>query len=263
MEDFEPKIFDRYSFLRGEKIDLLRGCILPFDKPLDWSSFSVVNYFRIRAKYNLNLRKLKVGHAGTLDPKATGLLILCTGGATKCIERLMNGTKEYIAELKLGATTPSFDTEYPENATYPWEHISEALLQEAIADFTGDILQVPPVFSATSIGGTRAYKYARRGKEPELPPKSVKIHKIDLISHNLPYITLRIHCSRGTYIRSLARDLGKRLASGGYLTSLRRTASGQFSIDKAFSIDEIDRLLAEISEIDREILEERIRTNAK
>lgn len=256
--DSFPKIFNCQSLEEGETLPLLSGSIIPFDKPLNWTSFDVVNRFRVKTKHLLGLRKLKVGHAGTLDPKATGLLVLCTGKATKHIESLMDGEKEYLAELKLGATTPSFDTEHPEDATFPWEHVTYEAFLQAVKSFEGHIQQIPPLYSATSIGGKRAYKFARKGKEVDLPPKTVTIHQCEVLSFAPPYVTLKVVCSRGTYIRSLARDLGEALGSGAYLTKLRRIRSGRFSITHAFSPEAIDSILSHISEEDKILLRERI-----
>lgn len=261
--DSLPFIFDKEAMEKGHTLPLLSGSIIPFDKPLNWSSFDVVNLFRIRTKYNWGLRKMKVGHAGTLDPKATGLLLLCTGKATKNIEQLMNGEKEYVAELKLGATTPSYDTEQPEDATFPWEHITHDLFLNTLKTFEGDLLQVPPLYSATSIGGKRAYKLARKGKEVELPPKAISIHRLEVLNFAPPYVSLRVVCSRGTYIRSLARDLGKALGSGAYLSSLRRIRSGRFSVDRAFSIEGIDAILSHIGEEEKLLIEERLKEQNK
>lgn len=254
-----PSLFTKESLESGEPFQLLQGAIVPFDKPLNWSSFDVVNHFRVRTKYQLGLRKLKVGHAGTLDPKATGLLVLCTGSATKCIEQLMNGEKEYIADIKLGATTPSFDTEHPEDALYPWEHITESLLIQTMSSFEGEIMQIPPLYSATSIGGKRAYKLARKGREVELPAKPVTIHQWELLRFEPPYLSMRIRCSRGTYIRSLARDLGTALGSGAYLVGLKRTLSGSFSLENAFAVEDIDAILQHLAEEDYRLLQERLK----
>ncbi len=238
-----PTVYDRSSFDKGELLPLISGSIIPFNKPLDWSSFDIVNQFRIKAKHCLGIKKLKVGHAGTLDPKATGLLVLCTGKATRSIESLMDGTKQYVAELKMGATTASFDSEQPENDFFPWEHITREKLEAVMENFTGTLMQQPPLFSATSIGGKRAYKLARKGKEVELPFKPITIHKLQLLSFTPPYAKIAVTCSRGTYIRSLARDMGIALQSGAYLTALERTHSGNFSLEHAFFVDDIPQLL--------------------
>jgi tRNA pseudouridine55 synthase len=213
------------------------GKILLFDKPYGWTSFDLVRKVRNTLYNHLKLKKLKVGHAGTLDPLATGLMILCTGKATKLIESIQSQEKEYIATIKLGATTPSFDLETPEDFQYSTDHITKTLLTEAFDQFTGNILQVPPVFSAVKIDGKRAYEHARRGDDPELKAKEIVIKSIELVSFVLPMVVLRITCGKGTYIRALARDLGSALQSGAYLTDLRRTRSGNYKVEEAESID--------------------------
>ncbi len=234
-----------HSKKSSETTILLRtGAIIPIDKPLDWTSFDVVNRFRIQVKQTLGLKKIKVGHTGTLDPKATGLLLLCTGRATKRIEELMLDTKEYIATLKLGATTPSFDTEHPEDASYPYEHITQEKVEECLAAFRGVIQQVPPIYSAVSINGKRAYDLARKGRTGDLPAKTITIQELEIESVELPYVTLRVVCGKGTYIRSLARDLGEALGSGAYLTALRRTRLGSISVEDAYSLEELPALLS-------------------
>jgi len=219
-------------------MDFISGEILCIDKPLGWTSFDTVKRLRGAIQRRLSLKKFKVGHAGTLDPLATGVLIVCTGRATKRIESLQNGSKEYVATIRLGATTPSFDLETKIDATYPTEHITRKNVEETLPDFTGKIMQVPPVFSAVKIDGKRAYNFARKGKEVELKAKPLEISELELLSFNMPLITLRIVCSKGTYIRALARDLGKALKSGAHLTELRRTRVGDFGIEKCMKIDE-------------------------
>ncbi|MBB6275657.1 tRNA pseudouridine(55) synthase TruB [Porphyromonas circumdentaria] len=228
----------------GIPLLLRTGAIIPIDKPLDWTSFDAVNRFRILVKHTIGLKKLKVGHTGTLDPKATGLLLLCTGRATKRIEELMLDTKEYVATIKLGATTPSFDTEHPEDATYPYEHITREQIETILSNFRGEIQQVPPIFSAVSINGKRAYDLARKGKEADLPAKTITIHELEIEDFSLPYVKLRIVCGKGTYIRSLARDLGEALDSGAYLTALKRTRLGSVSVEDAYTLEELPTLLA-------------------
>jgi len=210
------------------------GEILYFDKPYQWSSFDVVNRVRGAICRELGKKKLKVGHAGTLDPLATGVMIVCTGKATKRIEELQYGVKEYVATLKLGATTPSFDREHPEDATYPTSHITRELLEEALKSFLGEIWQVPPVYSAVKVDGKRAFDYARKGKEVELKAKLLVIDEIELLSFDSEQMQaiIRVVCSKGTYIRALARDIGVKLESGAYLTDLRRTRVGDVTIDK-------------------------------
>jgi tRNA pseudouridine55 synthase len=212
------------------------GEVLIFDKELEWTSFDLVQKVRNDLCRALGIKKLKVGHAGTLDPKATGLMILCTGKATKQIESLQAKEKEYIATLKLGATTPSFDLETGEDAVFETNHITKELVLETIQKFEGETNQVPPVFSAVKIDGKRAYKHARKGEELELTARPVFIREIELLEYSEKEITIRVVCSKGTYIRSLARDLGFALNSGAYLTGLRRIRIGNFKVENAFSI---------------------------
>jgi tRNA pseudouridine55 synthase len=212
------------------------GEVLIFDKELEWTSFDLVQKVRNDLCRALGIKKLKVGHAGTLDPKATGLMILCTGKATKQIESLQAKEKEYIATLKLGATTPSFDLETGEDAVFETNHITKELVLETIQKFEGETNQVPPVFSAVKIDGKRAYKHARKGEELELTARPVFIREIELLEYSEKEITIRVVCRKGTYIRSLARDLGFALNSGAYLTGLRRIRIGNFKVENAFSI---------------------------
>jgi len=221
----------------GKVYDFIQGEIILFDKPIGWTSFDLVGKVRNFLSRKLHIKKLKVGHAGTLDPLATGLMVLCTGKATKNIDLLQAEEKEYTATLKLGATTPSFDRETPENMQYSTDHITSSLLLDTLKVFTGHIEQVPPAFSAVKINGKRAYEHARAGKDPELRSKKVFIREIELLSFNLPLIELRITCSKGTYIRALARDLGTALRSGAYLVALRRIRSGDFFVEKAFTFE--------------------------
>ncbi len=220
------------------------GEILYFDKPYEWSSFDVVNRVRGAICRHLKQKKLKVGHAGTLDPLATGVMIICTGRATKRIEELQYGIKEYVATLQLGATTPSFDREHPVDATYPTEHIDRELILDVLNRFKGEIWQVPPVYSAVKVDGRRAFDYARKGKDVELKPKLLVIDEIELESFDetLMQMTIRVVCSKGTYIRALARDIGKALNSGAYLTALRRTRVGDVTVDRCLTIDQLQTL---------------------
>jgi len=211
------------------------GVILAFDKPYRWTSFDVVGKVRWLICRRLGVKKLKVGHAGTLDPLATGVLIVCTGRATKRIEELQSGTKEYFATIRLGATTPSYDLEKPIDAVYPWEHITREAVEKALEKFRGTIEQVPPTFSACKVDGKRAYKMARNGDEVELKPKTLVIDEIELTECNLPDITIRVVCSKGTYIRALARDIGEALGSGGHLTALRRTRVGDYRVEESLN----------------------------
>ncbi len=207
-------------------------------KPYEWTSFQIVSKVRYLLSKHHNVKRFKVGHAGTLDPLATGVLLLCTGKATKRIEELQNHTKEYVADLMLGATTASFDMEHPVNATFPYEHITEEKLRETLKKFTGEILQRPPLFSACKVEGKRAYKLARDGNDMQLAPKSIRIDEIELLAFELPKITIRVVCGKGTYIRSLARDIGEDLQSGAYLTRLERTRIGNIRIEDCINPDE-------------------------
>lgn len=219
-----------------ERMDFITGEIIGIDKPLGWTSFDAVKRVRGAIQRRLHLKKFKVGHAGTLDPLATGVLIVCTGRATKRIDELQNGDKEYVATIRLGATTPSFDLETEVDAVYPWEHITRERVEEIIPTFIGKIMQVPPVFSAVKVDGKRAYNLARKGKEVELKAKSLYIKEMELLGMDMPEITLRIVCSKGTYIRALARDLGEALGSGAHLTGLRRTRVGNVRVEDCLTI---------------------------
>lgn len=219
----------------------IEGEIFVIDKPLGWSSFHVVKKVRgalcarLRA---VGLRKLKVGHAGTLDPLASGVMIVCTGKSTKHIDSLQAGIKEYVATIHLGATTPSFDRETPVDATFPTSHITRELIEQTLPQFIGTIQQTPPEYSACKVNGKRAYKIARSGEQVELKPKTLVIDEIEILDFTLPLLKLRIVCSKGTYIRALARDIGQALGSGGYLENLRRTRVGDFNVDSALSIQD-------------------------
>ena len=208
---------------------------MAFDKPYRWTSFDVVGKVRWLICRRLKVKKLKVGHAGTLDPLATGVLIVCTGRATKRIEELQSGTKEYYATIRLGATTPSYDLEKSIDATYPTEHITREMVEQVLERFKGKIEQVPPTFSACKVDGKRAYEMARQGNEVELKPKTLVIDEIELTECNLPDITIRVVCSKGTYIRALARDIGEALQSGGHLIALRRTRVGDDRVEDCLS----------------------------
>ncbi len=215
------------------------GEVLYIDKPLGWTSFDVVNKIRIALKCELGIKKIKVGHAGTLDPLATGVLIVCTGRATKRINGLMDHDKEYVATVRFGATTPSYDLETEIDKTYPTEHITKELIETVLGEkFTGEIEQYPPLFSAIKIDGKRGYQLARQGKtDAKIKAKNVKIHDIKIEKFETPEVTLCIKCSKGTYIRSIARDLGEALKSGGHLVSLRRTMVGDVTENEITSID--------------------------
>lgn len=228
-----------------EQMDFITGEIIGIDKPLGWTSFDAVKRVRGAIQRKLNVKKFKVGHAGTLDPLATGVLIICTGRSTKDIERLQNGTKEYIATIRMGATTPSFDMETEIDAHYPWEHISEDMVREILPKFTGHIMQIPPVYSAVKVDGKRAYKYARKGKDVELKAKALIIEELELLQSTLPDLQLRIVCSKGTYIRALTRDIGEALGSGAYLTALCRTRVGDIELKDCLSVDEAVKKISE------------------
>lgn len=207
------------------------GEVLCFNKPLGWTSFKLVGYVRYHMCRRMKVKKLKVGHAGTLDPLATGVMIVCTGKATKRIEEFQYHTKEYIASIRLGATTPSYDLEHEIDATYPTDHITRELVEETLSRFVGEIAQVPPAFSACMVNGKRAYDLARKGQEVELKPKLLVIDEIELLEYSLPDIRVRVVCSKGTYIRALARDIGEALQSGAHLTALERTRVGDIRLE--------------------------------
>ena len=229
--------------------DFEQGEVLAFDKPLRWTSFDLVAKVRYNLCRKLGKKKLKVGHSGTLDPLATGVVIICTGKKTKLIESLQYDVKEYVATMQLGATTPSYDMEKEVDATYPTEHITRALVDETIPQFIGEQWQVPPMFSAVQINGKRAYELARKGQEVELKPKLLKIDEIEVLSFDekAMLLTIRVVCSKGTYIRALARDIGERLHSGAYLTALRRTRVGDTRVEDCLTIE---RFLEQLNEIE-------------
>lgn len=221
-------------------MDFIEGEILCFDKPLHWTSFNLVAKIRSQLCHRLGVKKLKVGHAGTLDPLATGVMVICTGKATKRIDELQAHVKEYVATLQLGATTPCFDLEKPIDKTYPTDHITEPLVREVLSKFIGRIEQVPPAFSACKIDGKRAYDLARKGREVELKPKVLVIDEIELQNFNPATMqaTIRVVCSKGTYIRALARDIGEALNSGAHLISLRRTRVGDVKVEDCMQVED-------------------------
>ena len=221
-------------------MDFLDGEIIYIDKPLHWTSFKVVKIVRGKLCRRLGVKKLKVGHTGTLDPLATGVMTICTGKKTKLIEGLQAEVKEYIAHIRLGATTPSFDLETEIDAEYPTAHITKESVETTLQQFVGTIEQVPPIFSACKVNGKRAYKLARNNEEVELKAKTLVIDDIELISCDLPDISIRVVCSKGTYIRALARDIGLALDSGGHLTGLIRTKIGNVSLDNCLKVEELD-----------------------
>lgn len=220
-----------------------KGEILYIDKPLGWTSFDAVKRVRGTLVRRLKVKKLKVGHAGTLDPLATGVMVVCTGKSTKLIDTLQAHVKEYVATIALGATTPSFDLETEVDATYPTDHITRELVEETLKRFTGAIEQVPPAFSACKIDGERAYNMARRGEEVVIKAKLLVIDEIELLDFSPQSITVRVVCSKGTYIRALARDIGEALGSGGHLTALRRTRVGDVRVEDCLSVDAVVELL--------------------
>lgn len=224
-------------------MDYISGEILVIDKPYRWTSFDAVKRLRGAVQRRLNAKRFKVGHAGTLDPLATGVLLVCTGRATKRIAELQEGMKEYVAEITFGATTPSYDLEKEIDATYPWEHITPELIAETLPKFQGHLMQVPPVFSAVKVDGKRAYNYARKGKEVEIKAKPLEIKELEVLGWEAPKLTLRVLCSKGTYIRALARDLGEAMNSGAHLTALRRTRVGDYTINDAMSLDQALELI--------------------
>jgi tRNA pseudouridine55 synthase len=226
--------------------DFEQGEILAFDKPLHWTSFDLVAKVRYKLCHKIGKKKLKVGHTGTLDPLATGVVIICTGKKTKLIDQLQYDVKEYIATLQLGATTPSYDLEKEIDATYPTSHITRELIDKTIPQFIGEQWQVPPIFSAVQINGKRAYEFARKGEEVELKPKLLVIDEIEVLSFDADtmQLTIRFVCSKGTYIRALARDIGERLGSGAHLTALRRTRVGNTRVEDCWTIE---RFLEELN----------------
>ena len=232
-------------------MDFVEGEILAFDKPYKWTSFDVVGKARWLLCHHLNVKKLKVGHTGTLDPLATGVVVVCTGKKTKLIDKLQYDTKEYVATLQLGATTPSFDLEKPIDATYPTAHITRELIDSVIPTFQGEQWQVPPMFSAVKVDGKRAYKLARKGEEVELKPKLLVIDEIEVLAFDAQtmQLTIRVVCSKGTYIRALARDIGQKLNSGAHLIALRRTRVGDTKVEDCMNFEQFEKLLYETKSI--------------
>ena len=221
--------------LRG--IDFREGYIAVIDKPLEWTSTDVVRKIKYALVNRLGYKKIKIGHAGTLDPLATGVLLICIGKATKMVNALQGEEKEYVAELELGATTPSHDMEHPIDKRYPTEHITRELIDEALLSLTGERLQSPPIYSAKKVEGVRAYEFARAGEEVELKKALINIYEIEVLDFTMPYLKLRVRCSKGTYIRSLAYEIGQALDSGAYLRSLRRTRSGGFTAENGYKLE--------------------------
>lgn len=228
--------------LRG--VEFAEGYIAVIDKPYEWTSADVVRKIKFQLR-KCGYPKIKIGHAGTLDPLATGILIVCIGRATKMVEALQAERKEYVAELMLGATTPSGDMEHEVDTTYPTEHITREKVEEALRSLTGERLQAPPLYSAKKVSGVRAYEFARAGEEVELKRALINIYDMELVEYDLPRIKICVECSKGTYIRSLAFEIGEALQSGAYLSSLRRTKSGAFVVDKAHTLDDFMEKLRE------------------
>jgi tRNA pseudouridine55 synthase len=216
----------------------IEGQVILIDKPLDWTSFNAVQKVKYALQKKYSLKKIKVGHAGTLDPLATGLLIICTGKKTKTIESIQEQKKEYTGVITLGATTPSYDLETEIDERFPTDHITKEMIEEGAKKFTGEIDQMPPDFSAKKIDGRRAYKIARKGEKPALKSKLITIYAFDVDTSEFPKIRFRIECSKGTYIRSIAYDLGKALQSGGHLTELRRTKIGDYNVNNAIVVED-------------------------
>lgn len=224
-------------------MDFISGEIIYINKPLHWTSFSLVKKLRTKICHKLKIKKLKVGHAGTLDPLATGVMIICTGKKTKLIESFQYQVKEYIATIKLGETTPSFDLETEVDGVFPTGHITEELLRDTLKKFIGEIHQTPPAYSACKVNGIRAYELAREGQEVDLKPKLLVIDEIELLECELPIIKVRVVCSKGTYIRALARDIGESLNSGGHLIALERTKVGDVTLADCMQVEDIDAFI--------------------
>lgn len=225
------------------------GQVLLFNKPVYWTSFDLVNKIRIMIRSALGIKKIKVGHAGTLDPLASGLMIVCTGKTTKKIDNFRDLDKEYVATIHLGETTPSFDLETEIDKHYPTAHITEENLRKVLNGFLGEQKQLPPIYSAKLIAGKRAYEYARQGIEKELEPVTVYFREIELLSFGIPETKIRLVCSKGTYIRSFARDFGEALKSGGYLSALERTSIGHFHVREAYTIEKFQEYLEQVKSL--------------
>ena len=243
MSEFLTVDKDNLLVLGNNIDDYPEGIVLPFDKPYRWTSADVVRKVKFIAQKHFHKKNLKVGHAGTLDPLATGVLLVCLGKATKQAEALQAQKKEYIAQIELGATTPCFDMEKEIDCTYPFEHITREMVEEMIPKFIGEQDQIPPVFSAKLIDGTRAYEMARAGEEVVMRPSRITIYDLEIVEFALPRLVLRVSCSKGTYIRSLARDVGAALGSGGYLSGLKRTVSGGFTVEKALNMEDLESIM--------------------
>lgn len=226
-----------------------QGQVLLFNKPMYWTSFDLVNKVRIIIRSTLGIKKIKVGHAGTLDPLASGLMIICTGRETKKIDEYRDLDKEYEATIHLGATTPSFDLETETDKHYPTGHITEDLVMNVLNRFIGEQMQMPPIYSAKLVAGKRAYEYARKGIEKKLEPVAICFREIELLTFCLPELKVRVVCTKGTYIRSFARDLGLALNSGSYLSALERTAIGPFHVSKAYEIEKFQEYVTQMKQL--------------
>lgn len=235
--------------MSSEKLSFFeQGQVLLFDKPMYWTSFDLVNKVRNMLRSSLKLKKIKVGHAGTLDPLASGLMIICTGRATKKIDEFRDLDKEYVATIHLGETTPSFDLETATDKQYPTKHITEESVREVLNGFIGEQKQLPPMYSAKQIDGKRAYEFARKGIEKELTPVTVYFREIELLSFEMPDIKVKIVCSKGTYIRSFARDFGEALKSGAYLSALERTAIGSLKVGNAYNLEKFQDYIEQMQQ---------------
>lgn len=234
---------DSIQLLGSNIDDYPGGVVIPIDKPYRWTSADVVRKVKFVAQKHFHKKNIKVGHAGTLDPLATGVLLVCLGKATKQAEALQAEQKEYIASIELGATTPCFDLEKEIDQRYPYEHITREMVEGILPKFIGEQDQIPPVFSAKLIDGTRAYEMARAGEEVVMKPARITIYDLEIVEFELPKLVLRVKCSRGTYIRSLARDVGEALQSGGHLTGLIRTQSGGFSVEKCLKMEDLEKVM--------------------
>jgi len=232
----------------SEKLTVFEeGSVLLFDKPVYWTSFDLVNKVRIMIRSTFGIKKIKVGHAGTLDPLASGLMIICTGKATKKIDEFRDLDKEYIATFHVGETTPSFDLETETDNQYPTDHIKEELVKDVLVGFLGEQKQLPPMYSAKLIEGKRAYEFARKGIEKKLESVTIYFREIELISFSIPEIKIRMVCSKGTYIRSFARDFGIALQSGSYLSALERTAIGTYHVNKAYTLEKFKEYVEQMN----------------
>lgn len=227
-----------------KELDLNEGYVAVIDKPYEWTSADVVRKIKFQLR-KCGYPKIKIGHAGTLDPLATGILLVCIGRATKQVEKLQSEEKEYVAELELGATTPSGDMEHEIDQRYPTEHITRERVEQALHSLMGEREQLPPLYSAKKVQGVRAYEFARLGEEIELKRAIINIYALELLEYDLPYIKIRVQCSKGTYIRSLAFEIGEALESGAYLRSLRRTRNGGYTVEQAHTLDQFMEKLHE------------------